>query len=279
MTTIQLAPESIVEARPRGPLGRAVAAEVTKVRSVRSTVWTLLVAAAATIGIGAVFCLAEVARWDRLSPHARAAFDPTLQSLNGIALAQLAIGVLGVLMVSSEYGTGLIRSTLSAVPRRGVVLGSKIAVFAAVAFVVALVSCFAAFGVGQAILGSKGIGVSIGSPGALRAVFGGAVYLTAIGLLGLALGTLLRRTAAAIAVLLGIVLVLPTLTHALPSPWGTDVTKFMPSQAGQALYSVQHASATVPGDLLPPWAGLAVLVGYVAVALIAATLVFLHRDT
>jgi ABC-type transport system involved in multi-copper enzyme maturation permease subunit len=274
MTAIQLAPEELTTSRFGDTLSRVVASEATKLRSVRSTVWTLLVAAAATVGIGAVFCLAEVARWNRLSLHARAAFDPTLQSLNGIVFAQLAIGVLGVLMISSEYGTGLIRTTLSAVPRRGIVLGSKTIVFAAVVFGVALTSCFAAFGVGQAILTGKGIGVSLGDPGTLRAVAGAGVYLTAIGLIGLALGTLLRRTAAAIAALVGIVLVLPTLTHALPSPWGTDVTKYLPSQAGQAIFSVRHTS-----DLLHPWAGAAVLVGYVAAALITAAFVFIHRDS
>ena len=125
-----------VEPDRRGLFSAALAAETTKFRSVRSTVWTLLTVVAATVGIGAIFCAAEVARWDQISPHMRAVFDPTLQSLNGIIPAQLAIGVLGVLVISSEYTTGTIRTTLAAIPQRKLILGAKVVVFAAAAMVV-----------------------------------------------------------------------------------------------------------------------------------------------
>ncbi len=250
-----------------------VASEATKIRSVRSTVWTLLVTVVATIGIGALICLAVVSRWDRLSLHERATLDPALVSMNGLFLAQLAIGVLGVLVISSEYSTGMIRTTLAAVPRRRIVLAAKVIVFAVVAFVVALVACVAAFSVGQAILAGQHVGVSLGDGGSIRAVFGAAGYLTAVGLLGLALGTLLRRPAGAIASLFGLVLVLPALTNALPSPWDSDVAKYLPSGAGRAMVATRGAS-----DLLRPGAGLAVLAAYLVVALVLAGVAIVRRD-
>ncbi len=283
-----------VEAKPPTPrdaphpsaaaeLRAVVGSEATKIRSVRSTMWTLLVAIAATAGIGSLICLARVSRWDQFGPREKQMFDATMFSLRGVFLAQLAIGVLGVLVISSEYSTGMIRTTLAAVPQRRILLVAKVIVFAVVAFVVALVGCFGAFWAGQAILAGKTFvtasgatipaGVSISYPGALRAVLGGAVYLTAIGLLGLALGVLLRRTAGAIATLFGLVLVLPALVSALPSPWNTDVTKYLPSDTGMALFSVKHTS-----DHLHPGAALAVLVAYVVAGLVVAGVALVRRD-
>ncbi|HEV3450917.1 MAG TPA: ABC transporter permease [Acidimicrobiia bacterium] len=254
-------------------LGATIASEATKLRSVRSTVWTLVVTLVLTVGLGALFSFAVVSRWDRLSLHERAILDPALTSLNGLFLAQLAIGVLGVLVISSEYGTGMIRTTLAAVPQRRAVLAAKVVVFAAAAFVVSLVACLGAFLVGQTLLAGKHVGISLGDPGALRAVFGAAVFLTAVGLLGLAFGTLLRRTAGAISALVALVLVLPLLSNALPSPWNTDVAKYLPSGAGRALFAVRHTS-----DLLRPTAGLVLLVAYVAVALVVAGVALVRRD-
>jgi ABC-2 type transport system permease protein len=256
-----------------GELRAAIASEATKLRSVRSTVWTLLATVAATVGIGALIALARVSRWDNLSAIEKLRFDATSFSLRGVYLAQIAIGVLGVLIISSEYSTGMIRTTLTAVPKRIRVLTAKVAVFAVAALAVALVACFAAFGIGQSIFASKGANVSLGDPGVLRAVVGSAIYLTAIGLIGVALGTLLRRTAGAIATLFGLLLVAPALAQALPSPWDTDVGKFLPSGAGTALFAVRPTS-----DILSPGAGLAVLVAYVVVALAAAAIVLDRRD-
>lgn len=271
-TTVEAKPPTPHEAPPPGAaaeLRAVVGAEATKIRSVRSTMWTLLVAIIATAGIGSLICLARVSRWDNVSHH----FDKTMFSLRGVFLAQLAIGVLGVLVISSEYSTGMIRTTLAAVPQRRLLLAAKVIVFAVVAFAVALVGCFGAFFAGQAILASKHAGVSISSPGALRAVVGAAVYLTAIGLLGLALGVLLRRTAGAIATLFGLVLVLPALVSALPSPWDTNVTKYLPSDTGLALFSTRHTN-----DHLTTAAALAVLLAYVVVGLGVAGVALVRRD-
>ena len=266
-------PESAVPAPTTGLLRAALGSEATKMRSVRSTMWTLFATLAVTIGIGALICLARVSRWDQLSVRELRTFDRTSFSLRGLFLAQLAIGVLGVLVISSEYTTGMIRTTLAAIPQRQVMLAAKVVVFAVVAFVVATVACVAAFLVGQAILSQKTVGISLSDSGAVRAVLGAAFYLTVIGLLGVALGTLLRRTAGAIATLFGLVLVLPALVSALPSPWDTDVAKYLPSDAGNALFTVRQTS-----DQLRPGAAFAVLVAYVVVALALAGVALARRD-
>src|ERR1017187_1648062 len=192
-------PESTVPAPTTGILRAALGSEATKLRSVRSTMWTLFATLAVTVGIGALICLARVSRWDQLGVRELRTFDRTSFSLRGLFLAQLALGVLGVLVISSEYSTGMIRTTLAAIPQRRVVLTAKVIVFAVVAFVVATVACIAAFLAGQAILSQKTVVPPLSDGAALRAVLGAGFYLTVIGLLGVALGTLLRRAAGAIA--------------------------------------------------------------------------------
>jgi ABC-2 type transport system permease protein len=181
--------------------------------------------------------------------------------------------VLGVLVISSEYTTGMIRTTFGAVPRRPLVLFAKAVTFTVVAFVVATAACFAAFLIGQSILTAKHANVTLSDPGVLRAVVGAGTYLTLVGLLGLGLGTLLRRTAGAIATLFGLVLVLPALTEALPSPWDTDVGKLLPINAGRALFAVRPST-----DLLSPGKGLLVLLVTVSVVLALATVALVRRD-
>jgi hypothetical protein len=262
---------------PRVPAGGALApalrSEATKLRSVRSTVWTLVVTVVATVGIGTLLSVARVSRWDQLSLRERLTIDPTAISLRGVFLAQLAIGVLGVLVVSAEYSTGMIRTTLAAVPHRRTLLLAKALVFTVVAYVVSTVAAFVAFFAGQSVLAGKHADVALSDPGVLRAVLGAGAYLTLIGLLGLALATLLRRTAGAIATLFGLVLVLPALVDALPSPWNTDVGKLLPINAGRAMFTVHHN-----GDLLSPAGGLVALAVTVAVVLVVALVAFERRD-
>ena len=185
---------------------------------------------------------------DHLDPGELRNFDPTGFSLNGIFLAQLAVGVLGVLVIASEYATGQIRATFGATPQRNLVLAAKVLVFIVVVFVVGLVACFSAFFIGQAILGgsSRLHNASLGDPGAFRAVIGGAMYLAVIGALGIGLGTILRRTAGAIAALVGLLLILPILVNFLPSPWNTDISKYLPLSAGNNVF---HTAATASTDL------------------------------
>jgi ABC-2 type transport system permease protein len=226
-----------------------------------------------SVGFGLLLSFAYVARYDRLSLNERLTFDPTAHSLRGLFLAQIAIGVLGVLVVSSEYASGLIRTTMTATPQRRVVVAAKALVFGAAALVVDMAAVFVAFLGGQAVLARKHIGAALGDPHVLRAILGAGVYLTIIGLLGLALASIVRRTAGAIAALFALVLVLPLLAQALPSPWNNDVTKFLPSGLGAAMFRVRPS-----GDLLSPGVALVVALIWLAVAFALAAILITRRD-
>jgi ABC-2 type transport system permease protein len=257
-----------------GQVFRAVArAEWTKMRSVRSTMWTLAVTVGLAVGFGALVGVSQVNSWDTLTPVQRLRFDPTSFSLSGLFLAQMAIGVLGVLMITSEYATGQIRATLGATPRRLMVLAAKTMTFVVVVVTVGMVASFSAFGIGQAIFSGKHIGVSLGDPGILRAVVGGALYLAAVGALGLGLGTILRRTAGAIAALVGLLLVIPLVSTFLPAAWNANLTRYLPAQAGTAVFRVSPDATS-----LSPWTGFAVLVGYATVSLVVGAVLLTRRD-
>lgn len=262
--------------RPHGRLalfGGIAIAEWIKVRTLRSTYWTLLAAAIAMAGFGAVLCAAYARH---LTPASRAALDPAAYSESGFFLAQLAVGVLGVLVMTGEYATGSIHSTLAAAPQRITVLAAKAAVFTLVAFCTGLAASFAAFFAGQAVFAGKGISVSLGTPGALRAVVGAALYLAVFGLLSLGLGALIRRTAGAIAILVAVLIFLPASVGALPAAWRDDVSPYLPSVAGQVV--IGPTKFTASGHLLSPWSGFAVFCGYAAAAFIAAALTLHRRD-
>jgi ABC-2 type transport system permease protein len=257
-----------------GPLLAGIAlAEWTKLRTLRSSYWTLLAAVAAMAGFGALLCAAYARH---LTPASRAALDPAAYSESGFFLAQLAIGVLGVLTVTGEYATGSIHSTLTAAPQRVTVLAAKAAVFAGVAFLTGLAGSLTAFLLGQAIFAQKGIREHLGGPGTLRPVMGAALYLAVLGLRALAIGALTRRTAGALAVLIAVLIFLPVCVGALPLTWQDGIAPYLPSAAGQAL--IGPTKFTPPGQLLPPWTGLALLCGYTAAVLIAAAVTISRRD-
>lgn len=236
--------------------------EWAKIRTVRSTYWTLI-AAAIAIGLGTVIAAAQS------GTHA-AALDPIGTTLGGVLFAQLAIGVLGALAVTTEYSTGMIRSTLVAAPQRRLVIAAKATVLAAIALVVGTLASVATFLAGQAILGANG--VSLGSPGALRSVIGVGLYLGLIAIFAVGLGTIVRSSVGAIAVLFGLLFALPMILTALPSL--SNVDKFLPSNAGSAIFH----SATPGTTSLSPWAGLAVLALYVAATLGVSLIVICRRD-
>jgi ABC-2 type transport system permease protein len=269
-------PSAARPGRARPVFVDAARSEWIKLQTVRSTYWTLLAAAAGMVGFGALLTVAYVRHYHSASPAARAAFDPAAYSLSGFFVAQLAIGVLGVVVMTSEYATGSIRSTLAAVPQRFTVLAAKATVFGIVAAVSGILSSAVAFATGQAILARKGLEAHIGDPGVLRPVVGGGLYLAVLGLLALGLGTLIRRTAGAIATVVGLVLILPVLVQGLPAPWQVHITKYLPSVAGQAV--IGRTKFAPPGHLLPPWTGFALFCAYAAAALIAAAFTLNRRD-
>jgi ABC-2 type transport system permease protein len=264
-------------ARPADPVlkvtqARVLVSEFTKFRTVRSTVWTLLVAVVLMIGISALFSAVTASQYHTFDAADRATFNPVSISLGGMMFAVVAFGVLGVLMISGEYSTGMIRSSLTSVPRRLPVLWGKLAVFAGVIFSISLVASFISFFLGQALLNSHHLGVSVAAPGALRSIIGAALYVTVSGMIGVALGALFRNTAAGIATFAGVFFVIPPLTGLLTASISDHLSQYLPSYAGEAVWG----GARGVTDALSPWTGFAVLCGY-AVVLIAAAALRLRR--
>ncbi|GAA3092048.1 ABC-type transport system involved in multi-copper enzyme maturation permease subunit [Kribbella aluminosa] len=250
-----------------------VASEWTKLRSVRSTPLSLLAAAAVSIA-GALFsATGRAAGYAALSPADKLAFDPVNLSFDGLAFAQLAFGVLGALAITSEYTTGQIRTTFTAVPRRLAVLLAKAAVTATTAIVAGGVLAFACFFVAQAGLHREHLDVSLGSPGALRAVLGATAYLLTLTLLGVGLGALIRHTAGAISTLFALVFILPVVA-ARTSDWATWPTKWNLWSAGNALISTPAPPPNSPSLLQ----GLLICVAYAVLPLALSLVLVLRRD-
>ena len=253
---------------------RVARSEWTKLRSVRSTRWTLLATLLLLIGIGILACLVFEKRWHSLSPHERANFQPLRASLVGVNFAQLAIGVLGVLTITAEYSTGMIRASFSAVPKRLPVLWGKAFVFAAVAFALALPAVFIVFFAGQGILSGQHINIGLSHPGVVRALFGAALYLVVMGLFGLGLGAITRSTAAGISALAALIFVLPPIIGLLPTSTANAINPYLPSNAGGAVWTIRPDPNT-----LAPWTGLALFAGYAALSLVIAAVLLRARDT
>ena len=245
--------------------GRVLRAELTKFRSLRSTMWTLLAAVVLMIGLGALFSGVTASQYHTFNWAQRAAFNPVSTSLTGVIFAVVAFGVLGVLVMGGEYSTGMIRSSLTAVPRRLPVLWGKVAVFAGSILPVSLVASFVSFVLGQALLNSHHLGVPVTAHDALRSVIGTALYVTVAGLIGVALGALLRNTAAGIATFTAVFFVIPLLAVLLPASISDHLAQYLPSNAGSVIWG---GAALVP-NALSPWTGFALLCGY-AVVLVGA---------
>ncbi len=248
--------------------------EWIKFRSVRSSPATLLVTALIVL-VGAVLVAVGYRNgWSTMSPAEKTSFDPVYTSLSGIELAQLPVGALGVMTVTGEYTSGLIRGTFTATPQRAQVLAIKALIFAVVVWAVCTVLSFGAFFAGQSLLTSPARHVAIGDPGVLTAVFGGGLYLALVGLFGLFIGVLLRRTAAALIALFFFLLILPVVTEMVPGRISANLAEFLPSNAGGQIWKLLHAGAYALG----PWQGLGVLIGYVAATAVAAFLLIRRRD-
>jgi len=285
----------------RRPAGRAsflgtVRSEFTKIRSVRSTYWTLLALVVACIGIGALFSWGQTqrlrsfksgARLDgqKVGPGAAAHIAAQIHSsaasisLFGLLIGQLIIIVLGALAITSEYSTGMIRTSLSVMPRRGTLFAAKGLVFGLVALVTGIVTSFLAFFAGQAILSSQHVSTTLGNPGVLRTVIGGGLFLAVCGLLSFGIGAMLRHTAGVIAAGIGLMFVLWILSQFLPSPpsgWfgQADIDKWIPFNAGSSIWENQ-ANGLHP---FSPWIGFAVFCAYAVAAIVGGLVIFLRRD-
>jgi hypothetical protein len=257
-----------VEVPPgRYGLARVMRSELTKIATLRSTLWTLLVTVTGTLAV-------TVLATDTLGHHPRQwyqGFDPTNTALTGMALATLAVGVFGVLSVTGEYGTGTIRSSLTAAPRRPLLLAGKILVVGAILLVVGEVLVFAAFGTGQAFLGAdRAPTADLGQPGVLRAVVLSGAFLALLGLLGLGLGVIIRHTAGAVAAFVGVTFLLPVLLQRIPgTPSRYTPVGILANSVSTVVRQPHQVSAPV---------GFLLMVLYCAVVLGLAAALIAHRD-
>lgn len=246
--------------------------EWTKIRSVRSTIWTLALAFIVTVALGAVICLVFNNTWGDLSSEDQATFDPTAASFFGMRLGQLALIVFGVLVISSEYSTGMIRTSLAAVPQRGAFYASKVAVAGALALVVGMATGFVVFFLGQALLGSHG--ADIGDPGVLRAVVGAGLYMTLLVLLCVGAASMLRSPMLGLGILMPFFFLISPILTVVPKV--KTVAHYFPDQAGQKIVQVVPDS----GDHVSygPWGGILIMAVWVAVALLGGYVVLRQRD-
>jgi hypothetical protein len=263
--------ESTRPGQPDGiGLANVVRSEWTKLRTVRSTYWTAIAAVLATVGIAVLGASQFVHNFD---PRNLEGFDAANFVLQGLYVAQIALGALGVLTITGEYATGMIRTTLTAVPQRRAVVALKGLVYLIAMVVIGEALSFATFGIGQAILHAKHAGASLSDPGVLRVVIGGGLYLASVGLLAFALGTLVRRTAGALASFFGVLFLPSALIDLLPSSWRADAIKFAPANAGTQILNTHRVH-----DMLGPWQGLGMLTLYGFVILLGALYLLGRRD-
>jgi len=257
--------------------GRLLRAEFTKLRTVRSTVWSLAIMVVVSVGLSALFTWLAVNSWDKAGNgdnQANLVRDPVAYFFGaGFYFGQLAICVLGVLVIASEYSTGMIRSSLLAVPHRLRLFAAKAAAFTAVAFVTGLAITFPLFFIDSSILHSHVV-VKISDSGVLRALIGGGLYIAVVGLFALALGAIIRHTAGAITTVIGLVLVIFPLANLLPGSWGKHVNAYLPTNAGTTIMQIHQKS----DHILTPWNGFLVFVGWTALLLVIASALLVKRD-
>jgi ABC-2 type transport system permease protein len=279
MTAVTPAPPmaTAADATRRVGLTHLLATEWTKIRSVRSTVWTLVIFVVVSLGLTGLFTWLTIHALNSGRGGARSATiaaDPVNFILGtGLGLGQLAICVLGVLVITSEYSSGTIRASLLAVPKRIPMLVAKGVVFSVLVFVIGEAVTFGCFYIGAAIVHSH-FPVSLSQPGVTRAVIGSGLYLAVLGLFALAIGSLIRHTAGAVTTVIGLVLVIFNLTSLLPYSWGAHIHAYMPTVAGQLITQDKQQS----GQLLSPWQGFGIFCAWTALLLIAGAYLLKRRD-
>lgn len=248
--------------------------EWTKIRTVSSTTWTLICAFVVTVALAAGTSALLNATFDDLSEAEQATFDPTLVSFTGTTFSQLAMIVFGVLVVSTEYSSGMIRTSLAAVPQRGTLLFSKIAVAGVLALLVGLLTSFVSFFLSQALLGDRGTG--LGEENVLRAVVGAGLYLGLIAIFSMGIAAMLRSSVLAICILVTLFLLISNILSLVP--YAKDVILYFPDKAGMRVMQVVPEAMGSDPSPYGPWAGLAIMVAWVAAAVLGGYLVLKNRD-
>jgi ABC-2 type transport system permease protein len=268
--TVDLDPNRGVPGVRRPGFGSTLHAEWIKFWSVRSTTWSTVLLFLLGAGLTVLVC-ATSAEW---LASGEADESPASFVTWGMMFAQITAIVLGTLAVTSEYGTGMIRATLAATPRRGSVLAAKALVLSSTLFVVGTLTAFAGYFAGNWFLENEGVGLALTDEGVLRALFGSGLYLAGLGLFAAAVGLLIRHTAAALSTVLALVFVVGNMVFLLPGAWGEWIGKVMPGNAGSGIAT----PVSFNPNLLDPWVGFGVFAGEVAVLLLVAYATFRRRD-
>jgi ABC-2 type transport system permease protein len=259
------------------PSARTIHSELTKVRSVRSTYWTLAVLVLASVTWCVAYCLGTVHQWPHMSAQDRSGFDGTQNTILGLAiLGQFVIAVFGTLIITSEYSTGLIRPSLTVMPRRGTLYAAKVAAFAAVSLVVSFATSFGTFFLGRNLLASTHTTMSLSQPAALRSLIVTALFIEACGLFAFGIGALLRSTAGALTLSFGILALVPQLIRALPGFLYNNLVAWVPG--GQAINAMTATTGGQNPQLFSAWVELAIFAGYAAILLAAGAVAFSRRD-
>jgi ABC-2 type transport system permease protein len=281
MTTLTTATRPAVPAaRPvsrRVALARTVRSEFTKIRSVRSTYWTLILLVLTGVAWCVPYCLSTVHQWAHMSAQDRTGFDATQNSIIGLALlGQLVIAVLGTTMITSEYSTGTVRASLTVMPRRGTLYAAKVAVFAGISLAVSFAASLGTWFLGRTLLASTHVPMALSQPGVLRSIIITALFVEVCGLFAFGIGALVRNTAGALTLAYGCLALLPELSRAMPESMHNALMRWVPG--GDALGVM---TATIGGQrplLFSAWGELAVFAGYAAIVLAAGAVLFSRRD-
>jgi ABC-2 type transport system permease protein len=280
MTTVEMTQSIVVPtlaadeaSRIRVTQTRVLRSEWLKMRTLRSSWLTLAIAVFSVPGIGVAIAWSTANEWPQMRDRHRERFDPLGDPLSGFNLAQLAIGVLGILLIAGEYSGGMIRASLGAVPKRLPVLWAKLFMFTTITLVTMLPISIATFFISQRLLATQHIQTTWSTPQVSRIVIGVGLYLTVVAALAIGIGAIIRNVAGAIGAFVGVLLVLPVIASALPQTWGDRINKWLPSNAGQALMSVSFDNTS-----LSPWRGFFVFCGYAIATVTAAAILLRRRD-
>ncbi|WP_153392674.1 ABC transporter permease [Ornithinicoccus halotolerans] len=248
---------------------RVILAELVKLGSLPSSIWFLATTSVVIVGFGVYGAIGQTVQEDM----GLATYDPLGGTLGGISSAAVVVGTLGGLFVTGEYINRMVRTTFSAVPRRWEVVLAKAVAVAAATFLVVLASLALTLGAAALILGNRGMSLALGAPGAARALVGSALFLALVGVIGVALGWLLRSTAGVLTAIVGLLYVLPIISILLPRSVGEHVIPYLPNNAGVAVMQLESSG------LLTPWTGFGLFAAYALLALALAAAVIEMRDT
>jgi len=251
----------------------AFVSEWTKLRTVRSSYWSALTAIVLGVGLGCLFSWGNASHYQQMSVSDRLTFDPTAISTAGLFFAQLALGVMTILAMTSEYSTGTIRTTLSAVPQRGYSLAAKTILLGIICLVLGMGLAFGTFFICHAIFAHYHLAVPLSDPGVARAIVGAGLYIGVLALFAMGLATILRHTAGAITTLVAFVFIIPIVSNLLPTSWQDHFSRYLPANAGGSVTEVVQQAHT-----LGPWAGFAVFVAWAIGALLVGWYLLRTRD-